>query len=114
MTEVSARVGKDGDPVSINYPLLDATTLKQLGENFTPEIAVAHCKSSIVVALQSFVRGLLKQKKSKVEIQKAVNEWRPSTRTPGRSRLEKAEDLVGSMSPEEKQRLIKKLQGKAA
>ena len=111
--EVSAKLGKDDEPVTVNYALLDAKTLKECAANFGEEITVAHCKSSITVALQSFVRGLVKQGKSKADIQKAVNEWKPSTRTPGKSRMEKAEDLVTKLSEDERKALLRKLQGKA-
>lgn len=113
MAEVTAKIGKDGAPVTANYPLLDATTLKQLADNFGEAVAVAHCKSSITVALQSYLRSLQKQGKKGAEVQRLVSEWKPGMRTPGKSRLEKAEDLVGKMSDEEKRNLIKKLQGKA-
>ena len=112
MAKVSAKIGKDGIPLEVEYPLLDAETTSQLNANFTEKIIVAHAKSSITVALQGFLRGLIKQKKTPAEVKKAVTEWKPGMRTPGKSKLEKAEDLVGKMSADERKALLKRLQGK--
>ena len=112
MTKVSAKIGKEGPPVEVDYPLLDAETTSQLNTNFTEKVVVAHAKSSITVALQSLLRGLIKTKKTPAEIKKAVSEWKPGMRTPGKSKLEKVEDLLGKMSKEERQALLKQLQGK--
>jgi len=112
MTKVSAKIGKDGPPLEVEYPLLDADTAAALITNFTEKVVVAHAKSSFVVALQSFLRGLIKVKKTPAEIKKAVDEWKPGMRTPGKSRLEKAEDFIGKMTAEERKDLLKKLQGK--
>ena len=112
MTEVSAKLGKEGDVIKVNYPFLDATDLNGLAKNFTEAVVVAHAKSSMTVALQGLIRGLIKQEKSQAEIQKAISEWKPGMRTPGKSRMEKAEDLVGKMTDEEKRDLLKKLQVK--
>ncbi len=112
MSKVSAKIGKDGTPTEVEYPLLDANTTSELNSNFTEKVVVAHAKSSITVALQSLLRGLLKAGKSPADIKKAVSEWKPGMRTPGKSKLEKAEDLLGQMSPEDRKALLKKLQGK--
>ena len=112
MSKVSAKIGKDGEPIEVEYPLLDATKTSELNTNFTEKVVVAHAKSSITVALQSMLRGLIKAKKTSAEIKKAVAEWKPGMRTPGKSRLEKASDLLGAMTPEERKELLKKLQGK--
>ena len=112
MTEVSAKVGKDGEVHKVDYPLLDANDTASLIKNFGEEVVVAHTKSSITVALQSFVRGLIKGNKSKKEIAEAVAKWKPGVRTPGKSKMEKVTDMVGSMSAEERADLLKKLQGK--
>ena len=112
MSKVSAKIGKDGTPLEVEYPLLDADTTSQLNSNFTEKVVAAHAKSSITVALQSFLRGLIKAKKTPAEIKKAVDEWKPGMRTPGKSRLEKAEDLLGTMTAEERKALLKTLQSK--
>jgi len=112
MSKVSAKIGKDGPVTEVEYPLLDATTTSELSSSFTEKVVVAHAKSSITVALQSLLRGLIKAKKTPAEITAAVKEWKPGMRTPGKSKLEKAEDLLGKMSPEERKALLKKLQGK--
>ncbi len=110
MAKISAKIGKEGPSVDVDYALLDVDTTAQLNANFTEKIVVAHAKSSITVALQSLVRGLIKSGKKPVEIQKAVNEWKPGMRTPGKSRLEKAESLLGKLSVDERKDLLKKLQ----
>ena len=112
MTKVTAKLGKEGTPVEVDYSLLDVDTTAALNANFTEKIVVAHAKSSMTVALQSLLRGLIKAKKTEAEIKKAVAEWKPGMRTPGKSRLEKAEDLLTTMTKEERQKLLRKLQGK--
>ncbi len=112
MSKVSAKIGKDGPPVEVDYPLLDAETTSPLNANFTEKVVVAHAKSSITVALQSFLRGLIKAGKNAKEAQAATNEWKPGMRTPGKSKLEKAEDYLGKLSEDERKALLKKLQGK--
>jgi len=112
MSKVSAKIGKDGPATEVDYPLLNADSTSALNTNFTEKVVVAHTKSSITVALQSFLRGLIKAGKTPAEITKAVGEWKPGMRTPGKSKLEKAEELLGGMSPEERKALLRKLQGK--
>ena len=110
MAKVSAKIGQDGTPVEVEYPLLDATTTEGLNKAFTESIVVAHARSSITVALQSAIRGLIKAGKKGAEIQKAVDEWKPGMRTPGKSKLEKASELLGTLTPEERKNLLKQLQ----
>ncbi len=112
MAKVTAKIGKDGPSAEVDYTPLDAETASALNTNFTEKVVVAHAKSSITVALQSFLRGLIKAGKTTAEINKAVSEWKPGMRTPGKSKLEKAEDLLGTMSPEDRKALLKKLQGR--
>lgn len=110
MSKVIAKLGKEGKPFEVDYPLLDVERVSQLNANFTEKVVVAHAKSSITVALQSLIRGLIKAGKGKAEIQTAANAWKPGMRTPGKSKLEKAEDLLGKMSLEDRKALLKKLQ----
>lgn len=109
--EIKAKLGKEKDsPVtSVEYPLLDAKTIPELVKNFGEDVVIAHAKSSMVVALQGVVRGLMKKNTDPKELQNKVSEWRPSLRVPGKSRKEKAEELIGQMSEEEKKELLKKL-----
>lgn len=116
MAKVSAKIGKDGTPVEVEYPPLDATTTKELNEIFTEKVVVAHTKSSVTVALQSTIRGLQKSGKKPAEIQAAIwtekegAVWKPGMRTPGKSKLEKASDLLGQLTPEQRKDLLKQLQ----
>jgi len=115
MSKVSAKIGQGegaGPVTEVDYTPLDAETTSQLNANFTEKVVVAHAKSSITVALQSFLRGLIKAGKNPVEIKKAVDDWKPGMRTPGKSKLEKAEDYLGKLSADERKALLKKLQGK--
>lgn len=109
MAEVSAKVGKDGKPVKADYPLLNATTVADLVKNFGEDVVAAHCKSSITVALQGMMRTMIKAEKSESEIAKAVAEWKPGLRTPGKSKIEKVSDLASKMTPEERKALLKQL-----
>lgn len=104
--EVSARMGKaeDARSVKVSYNLPEK--LDQLTKRFTEEVCVAHIRSSFVIALQSYMRSLMKQNKSDAEIQEAVNAWKPGMRTPGKSATEKATDALKKLSSEERKSVL--------
>jgi len=109
MSKVSAKIGKDGEVCEVEYPGLDVTTLADLVAEFGEDKVISHAKSSVTVALQSNIRAMLKAGKSQKEIEEAVSKWKPSTRTPGKSKLEKAQELFGTMSAEERKDLLKRM-----
>lgn len=113
MAKVTAKVGKDGTPVEVDYPLLDCKTIEEAVKNFGEDVVLAHVKSSITVALQGNLRTMIKAEKSQEEIDEAVAKWKPGMRTPGKTKLEKVHDLMGDMTPEQRAELLKKLKADA-
>lgn len=120
MVEVTAKL-KDGDPVTVEYAL--AEDLEGLVAQFEvegeegkgEEVVYNNARANIIVGLQSYIRGRLRPDEngkvaSQKEIQKAVDEWRPGSRQPAKSKVEKAADLYEQMSEEERKALIAKLQ----
>lgn len=112
MSKVSAKIKSTGQSIEVDYPPLDVKTIKEAVDAFTEKVVLAHFLGSTTVSLQSLLRGLMKAKKTDKEIQAAVTAWKPGMKTPGKSKLEKAEDLLGAMSAEERRDLLKKFQGK--
>lgn len=91
---------KEKQVVSADYDLPE--DLNGLTKRFTADVVAKQARSSMVVSLQGFIRGLSNSGKSAKEIQAAVNDWMPSSRQPGKSRAEKAQELFGQLSDEEK------------
>ena len=116
MTKVSAKMGKDKDAKSVTVEYDIPEDLKGLRERFGDKVVAAHVNASVTIALQSFLRGQLKADKSPADIQKAVNEWKPGVRAPGKSAVDKAKDALEKLSPEERSAVLAaiKQQQKAA
>ena len=113
MAKVTAKVGKEGTPIEVDYKPLDAKNVKELVTAFGEDVVTAHCKSSITVALQSMIRTMIKGEKSAEDIEKAVAEWKPGLKTPGKSKVEKAQDLLSGLTEEDRKALLKSLQNAA-
>lgn len=119
---VSAKIGKDGTPVTINYPM--GESLAEIVEQYGEDIIFNHAKSSIVVALQGFMRsridpdregGALSQEALQQEIDGDGTEenpgWKPGTRQPGKSAAEKVREQISKMDPELRKALLAELAG---
>ncbi len=101
--------------VEVDYDF--GETLEEMVKKFGEEAVHSNARASFTVSLQGIVRNAMKVKegeteKTDEEIQALVNEWTPGTRKPGKSKLEKAQDLVGGLSAEEKEALLKQLRAK--
>ncbi len=108
--DVSAKITSGdaaGKSVTVKYDIPEG--LDELVKKFTDKVVVAHVRSSFIIALQSLLRGLLKAGKSPADVQKAVNEWKPGLRTPGKSTMDKIKDNVSKLSAEDKAALLKQL-----
>jgi|TARA_Y100000310_G_scaffold263133_1_gene273149 hypothetical protein len=99
MTEVSAKFG-DGDPIKVNYEFGD--DLAGASKLFGDETVFANYKANAIVALQGFVRGMLKAEKSAKDITGAVAEWKPGVRKKGKTPQEKLREQFQAMSAEER------------
>jgi len=84
-----------------------------LVETYGSEIVYSHARRSIIIALQSYIRGMLDDGKSQEEIQTAVNEWKPGLRKVGKTPLERARDEISRMSPADRKALAKEIRERA-
>ena len=112
--------GKDGKPVqipavkggevSVQFTL--PGTLADMVKQYSDAVVYAHAKGSIIISLQALLRRMIEAGKSKEECQKAASEYKPDVRTVVKqSALEKATGAIKSLSPEERAKLLKELQG---
>lgn len=107
---ISVKPNKDADPVSYEYPMPE--NLDDLSEAFGEEVVYNNATANMVVGLQSFIRGLhnAEEPKSAEEIAEAVANWKPGTRKPAMSKVEKATELFASLTDEEKAAALASLQ----
>lgn len=120
MSKFSTKIGRGddaSDPVSVEYDFGEGTAEKpgkvaDVVAKFGEDIVMAHVISSFTVAAQGFVRARMKaylDKKEAIDgkaIQKALSEWKPGLRVPGKSKAEKIKDEFGKMSAEERSALL--------
>lgn len=94
---------------------LSATAEYDFGDNlqeardlFGDEVVFSRAKASLVIDLQAYMRGLLKQDPPKTaeEVAKLVNEWRPGVKARGKTLEEKIAHLFGQLSEEKKAELL--------
>ena len=101
--KVEASLPKEDKSAVIEYDF--GENVDEAVEKFGEEIVFAHFKGSAVIALQGRMRSLLKAGKNVVE---ELKEWKPGIRTPGKSKVEKADELLAGLSEEEKAALLAK------
>lgn len=117
-----ARVEKDKDGKDVQIPAFKGAetsvqfnlpaTLPEMVKAYGESVVQAHAKGSIIISLQALMRRMLEAGKSQPDIQKAVNEWKPDTKTVVKqSAFEKATGAIKSLSAEERAKLLKELQG---
>ena len=109
MTTITAR-NKKGTEIVIEYDLPEAGDLSGLQEKFGDDVTARHARSSMVVALQGFIRSQSNGGATAKEVQTACDAWLPSTRQPGKSKVEKTMALYEQLSDEERADLLKVLQ----
>jgi hypothetical protein len=101
--------------------------LDELTKQFGQDIIYNHAKSSIVVALQGFIRtrldperdgGPMSQDQIQAEVAGDGTEenagWRPGMRSPGKSAAERVKEQFGKMDPELRRQLLAELAGSGA
>lgn len=112
--EVTAVRKETGESCTVTYDFGEG--MSDLVSKFGEEAVFSHARRSFIVALQSYVRGLMAQNKSQSEIQAAVDEWKPGNRRQGKSVQDRLFDLLSKLPPAERARVIKeaRAQEKAA
>lgn len=105
--DITAKRKKSGKELSFQFDMPE--TLEALVERFGAEPIYTHARGSLIVALQGFVRGQLDRDKSEGDIRKAIDEWKPGNRKPGKSPAERAREAMAKLSPEDRAALLKEL-----
>jgi hypothetical protein len=123
--EVTAKIGKENQPgyvppVKINYPMPE--TLAEMVSTFGEGVVYNHVKSSVTVALQSFVRtkldpdrdgGTMTEEQIQAEITGDGSEenpgWKPGARNPGKTAAEKVKEQFQKMDPDLRRQLLAEL-----
>lgn len=91
--------------------------VEEMIELFGDQVVYANARAQMVIGLQAMMRRAMmpdKEGKTKTddEISAMAKEWTPGDRTVTRkTAVEKAKDLLGGMSPEEKAELLASLKG---
>lgn len=109
--EVTAERPGTGAACTVKVPF--AENLEELKTQFGEEVIYTKARQSMVIALQSFLRGLLDANKSQEEIQQAAVEWKPGMRRPAKTPEDAARDALGKMSAEQRAAFIKELRAAA-
>lgn len=103
-TEVSAKIGKDGAPIKIEYEFPE--TVEEAIDAFGEDVVLSNFISSTTISLQGLMRNKMKAGKTAEEIQAELGPWKPGVRAKGKSTMEKAFSLLGMLSDEERSRLL--------
>ena len=107
VTQVSAKVGKDGKPFSVDYKL--GETVEELVKQFGEAVVVNNCRAAIIVALQGVIRGALAKNKKPEEIKELVSKWKPGSRQPATPPQEKLKAQFGKLDAETRKALLAEL-----
>lgn len=105
--QVSAKVGKDGKPYTVDYKL--GETVEELVKQFGEQVVVNNCRAAIIVALQGVIRGALAKNKKPAEVAELVAKWKPGSRTPAKPPQEKLKEQFSKMDPETRKALLAEL-----
>ena len=109
--EVTAERPSNGVACTVKVPF--GENLEELKGQFGDDIIYTKARQSLVIALQSYIRGLLDANKSQEEIQQSAVEWKPGMRRPAKTPEDAARDALGKMSAEQRAAFIKELRNAA-
>lgn len=89
--------------VNVNLP----ENLEEAKTQYSEDVVFSNVMSSVVIALQSFIRTQIKKDAATLEsVQLAVDSWKPGVKVRGRTPLEKAQAILASLSPEDRAELL--------
>ncbi len=113
LTSVSAKAGKGEDSPVATVNFAPGETLQELISKFGEGIVFSHARSSVVIALQGYMRSQMKRDNppDASGMQALVDTWKPGVRVAGKSNLEKAKGTLAKLSPEDRAELLAALQG---
>ncbi len=105
VVSVGAKI-TDGPECQVNFTM-DNTTEEAI-TRYGEDVVFSRYKASLVIDLQSFLRGQMKTDPPKTadEIQGAVDEWAPGVKAKGRSPAERARDIFGKLSEDDRKALL--------
>jgi superfamily II DNA/RNA helicase len=114
MSEIQVKTGKgeEAKTVSFNYDIPE--TVSGLVEKYGEEQVAALAGRAITLALQAQARQKIAAGADHEAVQAAVNAWQPGVRGPvtRKSPLERAEQALSAMSPEDLAALLAKVKAK--
>lgn len=84
-------------------------TIEAAEERWNPDVVYSRFRAQLIVDLQGFMRGLIKQGKTAAEIQDGVDKWEPGVKVRGKPAAEKVRELFAKLSVEEKAELLAQL-----
>lgn len=111
--EITAKVTK-GDRANVEYTIKHDVpeTLGEAVSRFGEEIVYSRFLASYVIDLQAFMRGqIAKDEFTLDKMQEAVNNWRPGLKKRGKSVTEKLQEMLASLSEEERAALLAEFTG---
>jgi hypothetical protein len=110
--ELTAKNGNEAKAATVKAQI--GENLEELGSQFTPDVVYSHARRSIIIAMQTSIRGMLEQGKGDDEIQATMHDWKPGLKRPAKSAIDRVRDEFTRMSPEDRKRILKELRDKAS
>jgi len=107
MTEVTAKEGKEGTPLTVDYDF--GESIDDMVDKFGDEVVFNNAKANMIVSLQGVIRTGLKAGKDAKEIKESAAAWVPGVRKAGKSPQEKLREQFANLDPEAKKELLKEL-----
>lgn len=105
--DVTAKLGKAEDAQTEVCKYNFGDDIDQMIEIFSGEIVYSQAKSAMVVALQGYMRSVMRADEPKTgkELQKLVKDWKPGTKAPAKSKVERAKDQIEKLTETQKDEL---------
>jgi hypothetical protein len=110
--ELTAKNGNEAKASTVKTQI--GENIEELGGQFGNDVVYSHARRSIIIAMQTSIRGMLEQGKSDAEIQAQMAEWKPGLKRPAKTPLDRVRDEFTRMSPEDRKRILKELREKAS
>ena len=102
--EVSAKVGKDGTPHSVQYDFGD--DLDAMVKRFGAAIVHDKARANMAVGLQSVIRTAIDDGKKGKDLQAIADAWTPGIRKAAKPKTEKLKGAYQDLSEEQREELL--------
>lgn len=107
--QVSAKSTKTDKTATVDYDFGD--NVQDMIDRFGEEVVFTNAKANMRVSLQGIIRSAMNAEPPR-NPQEEADKWKPGTAAPRKSAVEKAKDLLGGLSEEQRAELLKNLGGK--